>query len=71
MSLFRGAEYNRLMEKTKNKKEALTFYDMNLSAQDHQTLFTCDGDSNREDLESIFYFYINANNKLSNYFLLQ
>lgn len=51
MSLFRGAEYNRLTEK--RKKEALTFYDMNLSAQDHQTLFTCDGDSHREDLESM------------------
>lgn len=28
-------------------KEPLTYYDMNLSAQDHQTFFTCDTDALR------------------------
>ncbi|OTF82136.1 suppression of tumorigenicity-like protein [Euroglyphus maynei] len=49
MSLFRGCEYNRLTMAT--KKEPLTFYDMNLSAQDHQTFFTCDGDQGHKDME--------------------
>lgn len=30
----------------------LTFYDLNLSAQDHQTFFCCDSDAGRDDLES-------------------
>lgn len=50
MSLFRGAEYNQLALAT--KREALTFYDMNLSAQDHQTFFTCEADGGKEDMES-------------------
>ncbi|XP_015781630.1 protein ST7 homolog [Tetranychus urticae] len=41
LSLFRGAEYNRFA--TATRKEPLTYYDMNLSAQDHQTFFTCEG----------------------------
>ena len=49
MSLFRGAEYSKLT--LANGKEPLTFYDMNLSAQDHQTYFTCDSDDGKPDYE--------------------
>lgn len=42
LNLFRGAEYQRFFWAT--NKEPLTYYDMNLSAQDHQTFFTCEGD---------------------------
>uniref|UniRef100_A0A5F8GFK7 Suppressor of tumorigenicity 7 protein-like n=1 Tax=Monodelphis domestica TaxID=13616 RepID=A0A5F8GFK7_MONDO len=45
LNLFRGAEYRRYTWVT--GKEPLTYYDMNLSAQDHQTFFTCDTDSLR------------------------
>ena len=45
MNLLRGAEYHRYYNAT--KREALTFYDLNLSAQDHQTFFTCDTDKDR------------------------
>lgn len=46
MNLLRGAEYERYY--TATKKKALTFYDLNLSAQDHQTFFTCDSDKDRQ-----------------------
>lgn len=52
LSLFRGAEYNRFAIET--KKEPLTYYDMNLSAQDHQTFFTCEADMGRTDLEGMY-----------------
>lgn len=41
MALLRGAEYQRFYWAT--QKEPLTFNDMNISAQDHQTFFTCEG----------------------------
>ncbi|CAK9294890.1 unnamed protein product [Gordionus sp. m RMFG-2023] len=49
LNLFRGAEYNRYH--TATGREPLTYYDMNLSAQDHQTFFTCDSDAGKSDYE--------------------
>ncbi len=49
MSLLRGAEYSKLT--LSNGKEPLTFYDMNLSAQDHQTFFTCESDEGKAEFE--------------------
>lgn len=48
-NLFRGSEYQRFFWAT--SKEPLTFYDMNLSAQDHQTFFNCDLDAGKPDYE--------------------
>ena len=55
MNLFRGAEYQRFTHAT--NKEPLTYYDMNLSAQDHQTFFTCEYDAGKQEYESK-YLYI-------------
>ncbi|KPM08810.1 hypothetical protein QR98_0073350 [Sarcoptes scabiei] len=49
LSLFRGSEYNQLTLAT--NKEPLTFYDMNLSAQEHQVFFTCESDIDHPDME--------------------
>ncbi|CAF0846667.1 unnamed protein product [Didymodactylos carnosus] len=49
MSLFRGSEYQRLL--TTNGKEPLTFHDMNLSAQEHQTFFSCEADEGKQEYE--------------------
>lgn len=49
INLFRGAEYQRFYWAT--SKEPLTYYDMNLSAQDHQTFFTCEGDVGKSEYE--------------------
>ncbi|XP_011200171.1 protein ST7 homolog isoform X1 [Bactrocera dorsalis] len=50
LNLYRGAEYQRFFWAT--NKEPLTYYDMNLSAQDHQTFFTCEvGDARKEEYE--------------------
>ncbi|KAI6171974.1 hypothetical protein M3Y98_00921500 [Aphelenchoides besseyi] len=48
-ALFRGAEYQRFTKLT--SKEALTYYDLNISAQDHQQIFCCDQDNGKEDYE--------------------
>ena len=49
-ALFRGAEYQRLTQY--NGKEPLTFHDMNLSAQEHQTFFSCELDEGKPEYES-------------------
>ncbi|KAF5395769.1 Suppression of tumorigenicity 7 isoform a 5 prime [Paragonimus heterotremus] len=48
-SLFRGAEYERFHRAT--GLDPLTYYDMNLSAQDHQNFFTCEADAGRAEYE--------------------
>jgi hypothetical protein len=53
MALFRGAEYSRFQRET--GQEPLTYYDLNLSAQDHQTYFCCEADAGKEDLESLYF----------------
>lgn len=57
LNLFRGSEYQRLTWST--KKEPLTYYDMNLSAQDHQTFFTCEADAGKPEYESKSVCYHN------------
>ncbi len=49
MCLLRGAEYSKLT--ASDGREPLTFYDMNLSAQDHQTFFSCELDENKPEYE--------------------
>lgn len=49
LNLFRGSEYQRFF--WASKKEPLTYYDMNLSAQDHQTFFTCEADAGKAEYE--------------------
>ncbi|KAM7537562.1 hypothetical protein Aperf_G00000061010 [Anoplocephala perfoliata] len=48
-SLFRGAEYQRSVKQF--GQDPLTYYDMNLSAQDHQTFFTCEADAGKPEYE--------------------
>ena len=54
LTLFRGAEYQRFS--TATGKEPLTYYDMNLSAQDHQTFFTSEYDAGKPEYESEYQF---------------
>ncbi|KAI0211051.1 hypothetical protein LSAT2_004160 [Lamellibrachia satsuma] len=49
LTLFRGAEYQRFSAAT--GKEPLTYYDMNLSAQDHQTFFTSEFDTGKPEYD--------------------
>lgn len=49
LNLFRGSEYQRFT--WAKGKEPLTYYDMNLSAQDHQTFFTCEADAGKLEYE--------------------
>lgn len=56
MALFRGAEYQRFTKMT--GQEPLTFYDLNLSAQDHQTFFCCESDNEKADYESKLFLII-------------
>lgn len=51
MNLLRGAEYQRYS--TLTGKQPLTYYDMNLSAQDHQNFFTCDLDQGKAEYDGI------------------
>ncbi|KRX90783.1 Protein ST7 -like protein, partial [Trichinella pseudospiralis] len=50
MCLFRGAEYERYTNMT--GREALSYYDMNLSAQDHQNYFLCSTDAGKFEYET-------------------
>ncbi|OQV24251.1 Protein ST7-like protein [Hypsibius exemplaris] len=49
--LFRGPEYSRYLKL--RGKEPLTFYDMNLSAQEHQNLFPLEIYSKKEDFDTM------------------
>lgn len=60
-SLFRGSEYQRAAKEFGH--DPLTYYDMNLSAQDHQTFFTCEADAGKPEYECklAVVFLINHN----------
>ena len=60
MNLFRGAEYQRYAEAT--TKEPLTYYDMNLSAQDHQTFFSCECDVGKPEYEGMKWLCLTVQN---------
>ncbi|XP_028171116.1 protein ST7 homolog, partial [Ostrinia furnacalis] len=47
LALLRGAEYGRLW--TAARRAPLTYYDMNLSAQDHQAWFSCGAEGPAEE----------------------
>lgn len=57
LNLFRGAEYQRFYWAT--NKEPLTYYDMNLSPQDHQAFFTCESRFYQEINPQIFNYWVN------------
>jgi len=60
MNLFRGSEYQRYAEAT--TKEPLTYYDMNLSAQDHQTFFFCECDVGKPEYERTLVHRVSIKN---------
>lgn len=49
MALFRGADYERYLKSL--KKDPLTFLDKNMSSVDCQTVFCCDADNGKKDME--------------------
>lgn len=63
-SLFRGAEYQRAVKEF--GQDPLTYYDMNLSAQDHQTFFTCEADAGKSEYECKFLISVYLTNLHSN-----
>jgi hypothetical protein len=67
-ALFRGAEYQRLIQY--NGKEPLTFHDMNLSAQEHQTFFSCETDEGKPEYDSKNKVFFDLEKKQDLFFLL-
>lgn len=58
-NLFRGSEYQRFFWAT--QKEPLTFHDMNLTAQDQQTFFSCETDASKPDYEMMMHAWRERN----------